>query len=370
AFKKCAVTSVNLANVQYIGANAFGGAALSSVNLSAAIEIGDKAFGNSFLKEATVPANSGLRYIGAEVFRGCTELDPSAVLNNATLLEYIGDYAFYKVGSALALQQQSLNIPVTVKYIGESAFRDASLYGGLNIYGARGSVLESIGAHAFRGTKIAGRVSVPSTVKSIGDYAFAELKGIDELFFATGSALEYIGHDAFYASGISGDLIIPDSVTFIGNMAFASCTRLKSVYIGAGVVELGSKAFSMAGISEVNFSDNSSLDTIGSEAFKQCGNLLKITIPATVTRIDRRAFAYARALTEVTMSGGVPPALGVSVFYGTESLNVIYVPAGKNEKGFPFINVYSLPTPTNVPDGSFRDGMSRWADYVNLLKVK
>ncbi|MDR3216041.1 MAG: leucine-rich repeat protein [Clostridiaceae bacterium] len=371
AFNRVPLKSATPSKAVYIGVSAFEGASFETVNISAAVEIGASAFkGNTNLKEVILPVDSQLRTIGALAFFGTVNLDPAYIFNNATVLEYIGDGAFYKVGSGLTLQRQALNLPNTVKYVGDEAFRNAQYFGSINLYGRGTSVLETIGENAFRGTNISGRIEIPETVTKIGSYAFAELKGLTELYFSGNSKLAMISDGTFYSSGISGELVIPDSVTYIGNMAFASCIQLKSVYIGSGVTEFGSKSFSMAGIQEVRFASNGVLEVIGSESFKLCNYLLKVEIPATVKKIDRQAFSYARALSEITMLGGVPPALGVNVFLGAKALTVIYVPAGKNEKNYPYINVYSMPSVGNVPNGLYVSGMSGWSDYNTLLKVR
>ena len=84
-----------------------------------------------------------------------------------------------------------------------------------------------------------GKVSLPSTLKRIGAYAF-EQGFITEINLPNN--LEYIGIGAFYCSGLSGDLVIPDSVKIIEADAFDTC-NITSVKLNDSLTYLGAFAF-------------------------------------------------------------------------------------------------------------------------------
>jgi hypothetical protein len=75
-------------------------------------------------------------------------------------------------------------------------------------------------------------VTIPGSVISIGDYAFAGCSGLTSVTIP-GSVIS-IGDYAF--AGCSGltSVIIPGSVTSIGGPVFADCNGLTSVTFGAG----------------------------------------------------------------------------------------------------------------------------------------
>lgn len=83
-------------------------------------------------------------------------------------------------------------------------------------------------------------LEIPDYVTGIGEYAF---RGCDALIVWDGDpSVEEIGESAF--EGYAGrSFVIPDSVSDIGSRAFYNCTRLASVYIGAGVNNIASDAF-------------------------------------------------------------------------------------------------------------------------------
>lgn len=83
-------------------------------------------------------------------------------------------------------------------------------------------------------------LEIPDYVTGIGEYAF---RGCDAVIVWDGDpSVKEIGESAF--EGYAGrSFVIPDSVSDIGSRAFYNCTRLTSVYIGAGVNNIASDAF-------------------------------------------------------------------------------------------------------------------------------
>ena len=74
-------------------------------------------------------------------------------------------------------------------------------------------------------------MTIPNSVKSIGDYAFENCSGLTSV-------------------------TIPDSVTSIGWNAFCGCSSLTSVTIGNGVTSIGMNAFiDCSVLTSVTFSD-------------------------------------------------------------------------------------------------------------------
>lgn len=83
-------------------------------------------------------------------------------------------------------------------------------------------------------------LEIPNYVTGIGEYAF---RGCDAVIVWDGDpSVKEIGESAF-ESYAGRSFVIPDSVSDIGSRAFYNCTRLTSVYIGAGVNNIASDAF-------------------------------------------------------------------------------------------------------------------------------
>lgn len=97
---------------------------------------------------------------------------------------------------------------------------------------------------------------------------------------------------------------IPDSVRSIGNVAFANCSNLTSVFIGSGVQTIGTQSFeNCTSLTNVNFSQGM-LSIIGYGAFKNCCKLTTITIPDG-TEVKKSAFANCLNLVSVTFGNEV-----------------------------------------------------------------
>ena len=140
----------------------------------------------------------------------------------------------------------------------------------------------------YNGSK--NRVTIPSTVKSIGERAFEECTDIIEISIP--KSVTSIGRYAFeQCSGLT-KITIPDSVTTIGNYAFDQCTGLKSVTISNNVKAIGIGTF--------NECDSLTKITIRKQAFNGCTSLKSATISSSVKTIGLEAFEDCD---ELTISG-------------------------------------------------------------------
>lgn len=105
-------------------------------------------------------------------------------------------------------------------------------------------------------------VNIPDSVKVIGEDAFYSCHGITSL--TIGNSVTSIDNHAFSGTGLT-NLNIPDSVTSIEWSAFSGCTRLTSITIGNGVINIGREAFyGCTNLTDV-YNKSSLRLTIGSE---------------------------------------------------------------------------------------------------------
>jgi hypothetical protein len=112
-----------------------------------------------------------------------------------------------------------------------------------------------------------------------------------------GRAVTVIGKGAFAKQADLTSVTIPDSVISIGESAFAT-NKLTSVTFGKSVIVIGNNAFYDNSLTSVTLP--ASVIAIGERAFSH--NLLaKITIPGFNTFIGKYAFARNKQLTSVTL---------------------------------------------------------------------
>ncbi|HIV00372.1 MAG TPA: leucine-rich repeat protein [Candidatus Stercoripulliclostridium merdipullorum] len=176
------------------------------------------------------------------------------------------------------------------------------------------SSVTTIGAYAFDGCR--GLKSVTfgenSQLTSIGRYAFRGCNGLTRVFigdieawcsidfYGTESNPLYYAHNLYLNGELVTELVIPDGVTCIGSSAFEGCSGLISVTFGENsqLASIGSSAFEgCSGLISVSFGENSQLTSIGSSAFYNCRGLTSIEIPSGVTSIGDNAFDGCDGLT-------------------------------------------------------------------------
>lgn len=126
----------------------------------------------------------------------------------------------------------------------------------------------ALGAYMFYYTSLSS-VSLPSSLKKIGSFAFA---GIHAL------------------TGIT----LPEGLETISNSAFYLCRNLESIKIPSGVTSIGESAFNYcSSLSSLEFEKMSMNVTIGQKAFFDCASLTQVTLPKGVKISERgKAFGY------------------------------------------------------------------------------
>jgi len=168
-------------------------------------------------------------------------------------------------------------------------------------------------------------VEIGDNITSIGDYAFNSLKEATEV--SIGNSVKTIGTGACRTMGKLHEIIIPDSVEKIEALAFVD-TRLKSITFGAGLKEIGPKAFFwQKDLHSVTF--NEGLKIIGSDAFSSSG-LIEIKLPDTLEEIGDYAFSEMGILKSLNIPANVNK-IGKGIVYGDEELEKITI-ASENEK--------------------------------------
>ena len=243
----------------------------------------------------------------------------------------IGIWAFVQCSELI-----SVSIPNSVTNIDNSAFRDCYSLTSVNVT----DYVTNIGGYAFYGCRSLPSLTIPNSVTNIGYYAFFNVRNVVYNGTATGSpwgALTingYIDGNLVYSddtkteltacSIFATDISIPNSVTSIGDYAFAECKELTSITIPNSVINIGKYAFSNCK-SLITVNIPNSVGYIGDCAFEQCKGLTSISIPNLITRIERGVFMDCKGLTSVTIPNSVT-SIGNTAFDGCSGLISIEIP--------------------------------------------
>lgn len=235
------------------------------------------------IKECIFP--STLKTIGAGAFYNCTALTTANLPEGVTTLN---SSCFYNTAITI------VNIPKTVKTIGSSAYCPMNIK---TLTFEEGSELVSIGDRAFgawettSGHTALTSLTLPSSLKTIGSYAFASRQGLK-------------------------NVTIPASVTSIGTNPFDNCTNAlihvdpantKYQSTDNVVYTKDSKTLILysLGKSDTEFSIPEGVTTINSMSFYFSSKLTKINIPESVTTINARAFYKCEKLTTLNIPSKV-----------------------------------------------------------------
>ena len=178
------------------------------------------------------------------------------------------------------------------KYTGDIVIPKSFTYNGITYN------VTSIKGGAFYECNNLTSVTIPNTVKTIGDCAFYACTQLSSAII--GNNVKEIGEQAFWDCTALTSVTIPKSVTIIKKFAFEGCTGLTSIALSNGLTK----------IEEATFYD--------------CHNLSSVTIPNSVTIIEMEAFTNCSGLTSITIPNSVT-SIGEAAFYGCSGLTQVYI---------------------------------------------
>ena len=201
---------------------------------------------------------------------------------------------------------EKIILPSTLTTIGQYAFYDCTSLQTVTF--EKGSRLKTIEESAFEDCTELTSIEIPASVETIEDSAFKGCSKLATVTFEKGSQLKAIwGGYYAYSTRYSAYSY------YYG--AFSDCTALTSIEIPASVETIKSTAFQgCSSLATVTFEKGSKLKTIGGSyasydayyygAFSDCTALTSIEIPASVETIKAAAFMRCSKLATVTFEKG------------------------------------------------------------------
>ena len=241
--------------------------------------------------DAPMPANELFGITEIRVGEGITELGEMIFCDNPaekvilpSTLERIGDYCFNVMQNL-----NEIEIPDSVRYIGESAFQTTALHS-VRIP----PLVTELPATCFTHCQLE-EISIPDTVTEIGSYCFSHtlLKDI-----RLPDGLTKLSDGLFDECRYLEKIEIPENVTEIGEKCFYWCSSLQSITLPESCRTIGEAAFGRCyNMKELHLS--ASLEAIPAEAFRDCRLLEVADIPDSVTKVGHNSFIGCDALITV-----------------------------------------------------------------------
>ena len=179
---------------------------------------------------------------------------------------------------------QSVMLPLSAKRIDEQAFKNCSSLATITIPANASSIGQSDGC-----------TSLSSIQVSAANMYFKSIDGV--LFNADATKIMW------FPLGKDGDYTLPSSVKSIGEYAFRNC-RITSFTMPDNITEIGMGSFYGSSVESVTLSNN--LATIPQATFQQCLNLKCIHIGSATSLIGEYAFDGC-PLSDIYISAEIPP---------------------------------------------------------------
>ncbi|MCQ4796412.1 leucine-rich repeat domain-containing protein [Anaerofustis stercorihominis] len=192
---------------------------------------------------------------------------------------------------------KDITLPKSVETIGENAFAGCSALKSFDV--EEGSVLKIIGKNAFDSDTALESITIPKTVETIKEGAFYKCTSLASCTFENDSAIKTME-----------------------TAIFRDCSNLKTIIIPRSLEVLD--GFNFSGIENITFEEGSKLKTISEQAFFN-SKLKSIRIPRSVETISRNAFFLCEDLNSCTFEpGSALKTIGEYVFsrVGLESITI------------------------------------------------
>ena len=336
-------------------------------------EIGHGAFSRTHLSEIYLPKK--LNSLGLNTFSNIDTLRKVTVTSNinirsdwfspfdsSPLKTVIIEEGVTKIPSRLFYNQKgimNINLPSTMKEIGESAFQNTSLKTVLFP-----SAIENIGAFAFGNIESLTSIVAGNNLV-IGKYAFSGSKNLVTVNFKPGTRKIV---DAFLADTGITDFSVPEGVEEIGKDAFSSNKQLTKLTLPSTLKTIGEGAFSNTGLKEIVFPasmktipkgilDNTQVEKIilsegveeiGDYAFANNSLLKSVVFPNTLKKIGRGAFKNSN-LESITLPPGIEEIADEAFSYN--KLSAVILPTHLKTLGdsaFSNNNLKEVTLPSNL----------------------
>ncbi len=348
-----------------VGNDAFNLSSLKKVVLADSVKrIGDRAFSAcSDLEEINIPASvesiGSLAFINTKWLEEKSKKDPLVIVNGILIdgRECSGDVVIPDTAKAIAggafgwwilygsANITSVTIPNTVKSIGENAFADCYNLRSVKMPDS----VTSIGNYAFYSDVNLESIEIPASVTSIGARAFEDTKWFKNKIAEEGTVI--INGTLLYCDP-EGDYVVPDGVTHItfGSLDGSESinTKLKTVTIPKSVREIDLNTFMyIENVTAINVAE-------GNEAFSSLDGVL-------FNKNKTALIVYPKAkVSEEYVIPDTVETICSDAFYQAETKKVVIPDSVRNVEPYAFdicqMSEVRIPsTWTEIPDWSFAD---------------
>ena len=261
---------------------------------------------------------------------------------------FIDDIGSYSDDVVIPESFEYRGVTFAVTSIGEKAFQYSSGLTSVTIP----NTVKSIGDHAFEQTGLVS-INIPSSVKSIGNEAFAYSYDLESITLSEG--LETIDVGAFSNCDRLTSIHIPSTVNSIGDGAFTASVMFSGAYhsISSITVAQGNKYY------DSRDNCNAIIETATNKLIQGCKNTV---VPLNVETIGELAFANS-GIRSVVLSSSVKSIERLAFFgCGLDELAILNTRPTIDDDAFEAVSECDLYTPEDFYSGvTFTySGLNHW----------
>ena len=234
-------------------------------------------------------------------------------------------------------------VPSTVKSIEQFAFLNCT--GIVDVSLPLGML--QIGEWAFANCFDLSTINLPKTLKGVGYSAFAACNNLRSITLP--DSLSTLEPFTFWSCGNLTNLVLSTTITNIGKYAAADCFKLSDITVPESVLGIDERAFSGCG-SLKSVSLGGRIGSLGEWAFAGCYELSSIQIPNSVTNLGNSAFEGCPRLSKVSLGNGITQ-IGSRAFIGCDRLTEFVIPESLTRLGSYALYGCNSLTSVGIPKG-------------------
>ena len=360
-------------SVKSIGADAFRECEYETIIIGDGVEtIGNDAFWASCFE--SIEFGKSVKSIGTRIFYGCDDLK-SVTIDSENPYITIDE-------QGIIYNKEKTKVIAAIDYFKTKDYVLAD-------------TVQDISTFAFYCNPSIESISLPDTLKSVGNYAFNSCDNLESVYYSgteeqwklvtiAGNNTSLLNSTFYFESdGIGGPcgnnamwhldestgvLTVSGKGAMYDYVLFARCPwgdfkdSIKTVIISEGITSLGKGAFVNCDSLTTVILPNTLKTIVG---FANCDNLVNITIPNSVTTIGDYAFSGCTKLTDIIIPYSVT-SIGYEAFSKCESLTSITIPDTVTELKYgTFLDCVNLKTAI-IGDGVSQIGGGMFRGCTNL----
>lgn len=278
----------------------------------------------SFISDGKTPQISTLLSSSKNALEEVTLLPGSTCLGTINSNKGVFSYATLANFGRL----QKVYIPEGVTMIGYQAFEGDTMLTNISLP----TTIDTIGGYAFRKTNIE-KVVLPQRVKYIAEYTFDGCKYLREVAF--NKSLSRIGTAAFQNCISLTTVDLPFSVSVLETTAFAGCTGIKSITIGDNLTSLKDRVFmGCSSLEKITCYTKEVLENISAfeySPFYSIGKECILYVPTSSLDAYKKSWYWDSYFKDILPIGATPTTTNTLTITPTESTAEITWPVGDDD---------------------------------------